>query len=346
MGGWWWGRLRAAPWSLATLVVALGCGHSEPFATVPPPLLGSPTAGLPRRLTYNTRADRMPSVAGDTIVFSRVDEKRPDGDQCLAFLPIEGGTLYRTQCAREGLADSVRDSWLYPAVSPDGKRVAFVRERVLYRAGSLLERVLVVGPLATPDSAVPVTTGYDLPTGERGTGFRDVTWKDGQTLRFLGGIETSGGGSVVGFRGEGVFEVALSGNGAGVVTLVPGTAGAAGYTPGDDGAVYFHSRGSGVVSRLVGEGQSQVVAQFTGDADARLVGLTDLVVSADLLTVIGRFEYPEFDTVARLLVADLATGGPPAWIETPVPAERLGRVPGQARVIMESGGDLWLVPLR
>ena len=328
------------------LVVALGCGHSEPFATAPREPLGPPSTTLPRRLTFNARSDLTPSVAGDTVVYSRVDADRADGDRCLAFLPLEGGTLYRTLCARGALADSVRDSWLYPAISPDGRRVAFVRERLLYRAGTLLERTLVVAPLTAPDSAVVVVAGYELPGGGTSSGYRDVTWKDDQALRFLGGIEVSGGGEVEGFVARGVFEVALGGSQSGVPVAVPGLEDAVAYAPGDDGAVYFIPRDSTVAFRQADGAPAEVAARFGGSAEAPLIALTDMAASSGVVAVIGILVFPEVGTANQLLVADVATGGPQTTLPLTVRPERLAGVPGLGRVIVESAGDLWLVAVR
>jgi len=325
---------------------ALGCSHSEPFSTLPPDPLGPTGTTLPRRLTFNARSDITPSVAGDTLVYSRVDADRADGDRCLALLPIEGGTLVAARCARGNLADSVRDSWLYPAISPDRQRVAFARERLQYRAGSLLERTLVVAPIGAPDSAVVVVDGYALPDGGFASGYRDVTWRDDTTLRFLGGIESAGGGAVGGFSGRGVFEVALVGDPAGVPVLVPGTAGAIDYGIGEDGAVYILPGGSAAVFRLVDGSAPEEIARFTGVAETPLVGLTGMAVSDGVVAVIGDLFYPEVGTVPQLLVIDVANGGPQTAIPLLFTPQRLAGVPGGGRIVVESNGDLWLVAVR
>jgi hypothetical protein len=328
------------------LIVALGCGHSEPFSTAPREPLGPAVSTLPRRLTFNTRSDITPSVAGDTIVYSRSDANRADGDRCLAFLPLEGGTLYRTACARGALADSVRDSWLYAAVSPDGRRVAFVRERLLYRAGNLLERSLVVAPLEAPDSAQVVVGGYELPGGGIGSGYRDLTWRDDLTLRFLGGVEVAGGGAVDGFESHGVFEVAPGGDAVGMPTAVPELADATAYAPGDDGALYFVPRDSTAVYRLAGGAPAEAAVRFSGVGGAVLIGLTDVAVSGGVVAVIGIVVFPESGPVPQLLVANLSAGTPPSVVPLVVPPERLAGVPGSGRVVVESRGDLWLVAIR
>ena len=328
------------------LGLALGCSHSEPFATALPEPLGPPSTTLPRRLTFNTRADLTPSVAGDTVVYTRVDADRTDGDGCLAFLPLEGGTLHGVECARGALADSVRDSWLYPVISPDGRRVAFVRERLVYRAGNLLGRDLVVAPLAAPDSPVVVVAGYEIPGGEISSGYRKVTWTDDQTLWFLGGFETFGPATVEGFAPYGVFEVALAGDGAGVPEVVPGLSFVRTYARGDDGTVYFVPSGSTAVYRLVPGAPSELVAQFTGTNEAPLIRLTDLAVSGGVVTVIGTLQFPEVGPVTELFVVDVAAGTPQSVIPLVAEPQRLASVPGRARVIVESAGDLWLVAVR
>jgi len=332
-------------WVGLLLAAALGCAHSEPFTTMPQEPVGPPDAALPRRLTFNARADVTPSVAGDTLVYTRVDADRADGDGCLAFLPVEGGTLYRTACARGALADSVRDSWLYPAVSPDGRRVAFVRERLVYRAGSLLGRALVVAPIAAPDSAALVVEGYTLPGGGFASGYRGLSWRDDGTIRFLGGTEVAGGGAVGGFAPAGVFDVALSGADAGIPVPVPGMEDAVAYRRGDDGAAYF-LRGPPVVYRLTPGGAAEPVAQFSGTSEAPLLGLTDLAESGGVVAVIGAFLYPETGAVPQLLVADLTAGAVQRVVPLVIRPERLAGVPGRGALIVESRGDLWLAAVR
>ncbi len=122
------------------LLAAAACGHDGPFAYAPPTFSQPLSAALPRRLTYHPGDDRMPSVHGDVIVFARQSDAEPaltyapaGRETCLAWLPLGGGTLLRALCPERflGPTDTLVDTWFEPALSPDGRRVAFNWQRAL-----------------------------------------------------------------------------------------------------------------------------------------------------------------------------------------------------------------------
>jgi hypothetical protein len=330
--------------ALAILLLAGGCGHGEPFGTTPPGALDPLDPTLPRRLTFNTAADASPAVIGDTIVFSRQDPGRADGDVCLALLPVEGGRLYRTACAHGTSADTVRDAWLRPAVSPDRRRVAFVHERRAVASGGFLSRALVVASLDAPDSVVATVAGsYDLPGGGLGNGFHQLTWAGDATVRFLGGTETSG--SNASFIPAGVFQVSVGPDPSPDPQIMPDLADAILYAVQDDGTVYFVSGTDGAVYRWTAGSAPLLDGSFDCLDGSGFGGLTDLAVSGGVLSVLATCLYPQAPPTSRLLARDLA-GGAPRNIDVPFVPAGVAGVPGRPWVVLEVAGDLWLAALR
>ncbi|HET7039154.1 MAG TPA: hypothetical protein VFH97_04660 [Gemmatimonadales bacterium] len=328
--------------ALFALFALFACSHGEPFASAPPDSLGPFTSTLPRPLTLNPAADVTPSAAGDTVVFSRQDEGRPDGDYCLALLPLEGGTLYGTRCAGGLEPDTVRDAWLNPVISPDRARLAYLRDREVVRSGRELGHVLVVAPWTFPDSATIVVRGsYPLSDTTVGNAFRRPAWAGDGAIRFLGGLEESGPNAT--FVPGGVWEVPVGADPAPEPHRIPELADAVAFSQRGDGAVFFLSGSdpTGVYQWLPGTAPSPV-APFTCDDTATLAQLTAVAAGTGGVAAIGTCLTPAGSRI-RLLWNPLDSGGPVRWLRLPVEPEHVTGVPGRPRLIVESGGDLWLV---
>jgi hypothetical protein len=343
-------RIAALAGGLAACsLTALGCDHTQPFATVPPDTVGPFTAGLPRQLTFNPLSDETPSVHGDTLVFTRLEASRPDRDRCLALLPVEGGRLLRESCPRGALSDSTRESWLYPAISPDGSRIAFVRERGTLR-GAPEDRALVVAPLDRPDSAVSVVRGvFPTPSGVLGNAFQKITWRTPDTLWFLGGVESLSHGNLGGFAPLGVFQIAADADPATTPpSAIPELATAVAYDSGNDGSVYFLSApDSTAIYRWVPGLPPTPLAQIGVASDGSTPQLlTDVAFTDSLVAVIGIFGYPDGTTQARVTWIDLAAGGTQHDVYAVVAVLRLAAVRGRPLVVLEAGttdSNLWRV---
>src|SRR2546426_3470894 len=151
--------MRAALSSLLLLLAA--CDHSRPFSFTPG-TEGAWPGGMPRRLTFSLGDDRNAAVTGGLIVFSRLEAAAlATQERCLALLPVDGGTLRGEYCPRGPvtLADTFLDTWTEPALSPDGRWVAY-----LWQQGSLVSVLgfyrtrLIVAPTSHPDD----TTRFSL----------------------------------------------------------------------------------------------------------------------------------------------------------------------------------------
>jgi hypothetical protein len=189
-------------WLFALLLVPLGlagCEHAAPGRVQAPADVGPFTSALPRRLTLHTLNDLTPSVAGNVLVYSLQGDAyantgySPIGREgCLAFLPVEGGTIARLFCPHALLspADTFVNTWFEPSLSPDGSKLAFTWQRGPN-----------VGPLAIWDADL-VVTAADRPTDttgvrvvvnyaeagtfpRRATHASRITWLGEDRLRFL-----------------------------------------------------------------------------------------------------------------------------------------------------------------
>ena len=330
--------------TLAALLLAGGCGHGEPFGTTTPGPLDLLDPTLPRRLTFNVAADVGPSVIGDTLVFSRADPNRADGDVCLALLPVAGGRLTRVACAGGPTTNTVRDSWLDPAISPDRRRVAFVHERRAIATGSLVGRALVVAALDDPASvALRVTRLYPLPGGGLGNGFHRLSWAGDNAVRFLGGLETVG--SRGGFLPSGVFEVPVGGDSAPVAQVVPELTDAIAYAVGEDDTVYFASGADSAFYRWAAGSPPVPDGPWDCPGGSGFGGFTDVAAGGDVLAVIVICIDPVAGPRRRLLARDVA-GGTARAIDLPFEPEAVAGVPSRPWVVVEAAGDLWLVALR
>jgi hypothetical protein len=205
-------RSRLLTLMLAPLALA-ACEHATPGAVLAPADVGPISVALPRRLTFHVLNDLTPSVTGSVIVYSRQGDAyantgyAPTGrEECLAFLPVEGGTIQRLSCPHSLLspADTFVHTWFEPSLSPDGTRLAFTWQRGPN-----------VGPLGIADSYLLVTPA-DRPTDttgvrvvvnyaevgyfpRRATHAARVTWLGENRLRFLASWEhifkVKGGGA-------------------------------------------------------------------------------------------------------------------------------------------------------
>lgn len=177
-------------------------------------------------------------------MFSRREPDRADRDVCIAFLPAEGGRLSRVVCPTIH-PDSNLDAWLQPTVSPNGERIAYVRESGPFRIApplAPLTRELVVAPAAAPESVTALLgTSYVLPDGRRATALRQLAWRDDATLRFLAATDTVRGTGVRGvldtvFAGLAVVDLTVP---AGGMTVVAGPTAPRLFADAPDGGLWF-----------------------------------------------------------------------------------------------------------
>lgn len=206
-------RRRLLALVLAPLALA-ACEHATPGSVQAPAELGPFAVPLPRRLTFHLQNDRTPSVTGNVLVYSRQGDAYPNlfystigREGCLAFLPVEGGTIERLFCPSALLspADTFVHTWFEPSLSPDGTRLAFTWQRGPDVGPlSIYDADLLVTPADRPTdtTGVRVVVNYTesgaIP--RRATHAGKITWAGNDRLRFLATAENiykvKGGGGV------------------------------------------------------------------------------------------------------------------------------------------------------
>ncbi len=184
---------------LAPLALA-ACEHPSPGALRMPTDVGPWTTSLPRRLTFYALNDRNPSVTNGVIAFARTGDAyaypdyTPYGrEECLAFLPVEGGTITKEFCPSLLLspADTFVNTWFEPSVSPDGKRLAYTWQRGSYASTlSLWEDLLVVTSADRPTDTTQIVTKVNyIEPGVAVPRHSDiaakVSWVGNDRIRFL-----------------------------------------------------------------------------------------------------------------------------------------------------------------
>jgi len=191
-------RSRLLASVLAPLALA-ACEHAAPGSVHAPTDVGPFTTTLPRRLTFSVLNDRTPSVTGSVLVYARQGEAYPNSgygptgrEECLAFLPVEGGTIERLVCPHSLLspADTFVNTWHEPALSPDGTRIAFTWERGL-NVGMLgyWEKYLMVTPVDRPTDTTQIRAMVNYVEAglfsRRADFASKIAWLDEGHLRFL-----------------------------------------------------------------------------------------------------------------------------------------------------------------
>ena len=335
--------MQAVRQSVLGLCLLLACEHSAPYGRSGPEPLGPAGGALPLRLTFNPGDDRTPFVAGSTIVYSRLDADELGRERCLAFLPAGGGTIAHEACPPppRAPADTFVDTWVEPALSPDGLRVAY-----MWQQGSLISVLgfaatsLVVAPAAVPGdtSGFVWPINYVAPNGRIADAVSVLSWADGHTLRFLLGYEfifkVKGGGleryTDTTFESYGLAQLDVD---AGRFTPPQGaTAGVVAYAPAPDGGLWLVGGDAPQRLRYLAPGADS--ASDVGDYSAPVLSLAAV---AGLPVAIVDDSTLEWLVPGDSLPLRLGVGGGVG------PVRRIAAVPGSRRFVaeIERGWDLF-----
>jgi hypothetical protein len=269
----------------AALVLAMAaCAHSEPFEPGDPDTAGPVDHALPARLTFNVGDDRSPSGTGDEVIYSRYDPARGTSAHCIAALPAAGGPLRATWCPPPpSPADTFVGTWLEPALSPDGRELAFVWQRgAAVSALGAWSHHLVVASVDSPGvpRVVTMLAGF-MPDGRRYNTAAKLSWVGGRVLFLaaLDSIEKVKGGGAARFTDTAVVPRALFAMdpATGTPTPVPGGDSAVAYAPAPSGELWI-ARAGGTIGLLDADGTFTPVTSVAG-------AVTDLVVVDGRLVV-------------------------------------------------------------
>jgi hypothetical protein len=328
------------------VILALACGHTDPFSSTPygtdQPF--SPTP--PVRLTLNEGPDRGASWLpdGTGILYSTQQNGRQDDDVCLAELPPTGGSQRRLICDLSALDGAVTNDLEFPVVGADG-RLAFVNASGKVGAVSPDRLALAVAPGLDASAATEVQPiPYAIGGEPRHNAVAQLHWQRENLLIYVGGTSTfrvpclDCEADTV-FNGLKAVLLDLS-SGAGPVA-VPGTDFASGVTPGVSGdeVLYTLVGDTRVFRRVLSTGEVSVAHDFGAAGIAR-----DVHVAGGHLAAIvgGRVAFsvdPElgptqWDSGGIVHVVDLSSGSDVA-LPGPGLFRRPALAPGGDRVVAE-----------
>jgi hypothetical protein len=275
---------------VGSALLALACGHTDPFST-PPFTTDQPFDPTPPvQLTLNQAADRSPSWLpdGSGIVYSSQQLGRPDADVCLAELPPTGGTQRRLICDLSRLGSDTNNAIESPVVAADG-RLAFLKATSSIGGTNPSRERLAVAPGLDAANATEVQAVPYTPPGElTRSGVQALRWLDPSHLIFVGGLATIRRACstcvldtiVTGFKVD-VVDLA----GGTVPSPIQGTDPASGVSVGQspDEIYYTLSGDSRVYRRAISTGATAVAHDFGSAGIARDVH----VVGARLVAVVG-----------------------------------------------------------
>jgi hypothetical protein len=307
------------------VLLALACGHSDPFTN---PSTGTnqpfdPTP--PVRLTLNDGPDRDPSWLpdGSGILYQAQQLGQPDFDACLAELPPDGGTQRRLVCDVAPGDDDLTNAYVSPVAAPDG-RLAFLSNRgtiqFLDNPTSPSDQALSVAPRLDAANAVTVQRlPYQLPGQRPHNSLSQLQWLGSGGLLYLAqasDVRRPSPELPVDTMTTGMAVVTISVTPPGQPTVVPTPGFPSGVAAGaSTDELYFTLNGdSRVFRRTLSSGDETVVFDFGPAAVARDVQ----VVGQRMAAVVGGRVHvvpdPTFGEVQRdsggvIHVVDLASGG-------------------------------------
>jgi len=323
------------PLALAgSLLLALACGHTDPFSTPPYGTTQPFNPTPPVQLTLNLGADRSPSWLpdGSGIIYSSQQLGRVDADVCLAELPPTGGTQRRLICDLSRLGTDTNNAIESPTVSVDG-RLAFLKATSsIGGTNPSSERLAVASTLDAASAAEVQIVPYAPPGEPTRSGVQALRWLGTDHLIFVGGLATIRRACatcvldtiVTGFKVD-ILDLA----GGGPSPLV-GTDQASGLAVGSSSdEIYFTLSGdTRIFRRTISTGETQAVHDFGAAGIAR-----DVHVAGGRLTAVvgGRVHFSvdsllgpvQWDSGGVIHVVDLTTDGDVAL----APGARLFRRP-------------------
>jgi hypothetical protein len=321
---------------LAWALVGFGigaCAHEVPSTSGPYVPAGPFAGGAPLRLTYDLGGDStpfwLPDESGVLYSFERAD--RRDGDRCIGFLPVGGGSRTNQICHATGLSLDSIDSFSSPTVSPGG-RLAYFRatDRLSFVARTFAG--IGIGTLAAPESG-PLLD--NLP--------RDFANELGETATLIGWLSDSelvylalglAQPPVIPWRPLALVRARLRADSA-VYDILANTDSATSVTVAGPDAIYYTiASDTRVFHRVLSTDSTSVVHDFGGSRAPTAVQVAGSRLAAIVLN--------------QIWLVDL-TDSSEALVPGPGAAVGLALAPSGTRIVavLDLGGnvDLWMFDL-
>lgn len=353
---------------VTTLVMLAGCGHSDPFVNVVPPVDAS-AAAPDVRLTYNAEQDYWPAWTEDGrgIIYSFVDPGSQSLHRCVGILPSSGGPRIWQLCDnRSTQGDSINGFSGY-ALSATGQ--------LLYAEAASTNRQLTALPKTTlwlADTAKPFARTQLLTLPAPGLSstvswLTEIRWTGPATFVALGQLfETIGhcftpnfsgpfcsSQDSLFFQGGAVITGTIAGGHA-TLQVVSGTDGATGYSLAEAGASIVFTRAHDMRLWKVAAtgGTAAAITTIPQPGDAEILGVscqgsTCVAASGPVsLTVPSIPAVPHMNPGSSRLDAVSLTAGTiqllqssPASAATVYSTPQIS--PAGGNVVMQIGGTWW-----
>ncbi|MFL5505338.1 MAG: TolB family protein [Gemmatimonadales bacterium] len=339
---------------LMCLPLVFACSQSEPFTNPDVGNDGPLSSAEPLRLTYNIGEDLTPAVRpdGTELLYAFTRPDIPGGDQCLALLPVGGGTQ-RDFCPNSFGSRDSSDRYAEPAWI-DAATIAVVRAS--RRLGRDRDDYLVLGTAASADPAhvtARIAFPYSTAAGIIHLFPTHVTPLGDGRLAYIAETQLSGFDCLpcpfeLTHAGRNIVIADLGGSGP--PTVVPGTDYPTGLSSGPNpGELLFTLADDSRIYRRAADGSVDVLHDFGGIA-------RDVAWHAGRLAVIvgGNVDVPrselgepsQQDGGGRLEVLDLATGESLLPTESGLLSRRPSFAPDGHAVFVQTGSgaiDLYRV---
>jgi len=354
----------AGPAAALVAILALACGHQDPFPAGGVADVGPWSPNPPVRLTFSRGSDMEPAWLedGSGIAYSFQQEETTQ-DRCLGALPAAGGTRWVAKCVRV-VADTDSVEALREVAAGPGARFAWRDARS--KIGRLGPDVgsIRLGTLGRTDTGTAIRSiPYLAPSGNLHLAVTHLRWLTPTMLTYVGatafyGLEC-GRCQDTTLTGLEVTLLDLAASPA-AVSIVPNTYPASSVWPAADGASLYYTLGgdSRVYRQSLASGAVTVVHDFGALGIARDVS----VRGERLVAVVGGAviftDDPELGPVQRdkggpLMLVDLADGQVTGIPLPVVNVRRPALSPDGRRVVVEAMDptrfrpvpDLWLLEL-
>jgi hypothetical protein len=177
----------------ACLLVAWGCGHSEPFQDPNETSTGPFSPAIPIQLTYNPGADLTPAfLPGDTLVlYSYELSGALNPNVCIGALPVAGGTRVSDSCPRSAAALDSTERYQNPVPLNDSM-IVLVQSARLKGAGTDAISLLGTAPWRAADQLVPrLEFPFTSSSGAFEISADYVSLTGGTDLAYLGMMDVS-----------------------------------------------------------------------------------------------------------------------------------------------------------
>jgi hypothetical protein len=177
----------------ASLLLAGGCGHSEPFQDPNETNNGPFSPSLPIQLTYNPGPDLTPAfLPGDTLVLYSYDQTGAlNPNACIGALPVAGGTRISDSCPRSAAALDSTERYQNPVALNDSI-IVLVQSARLKGTGVDAITLLGTAPWRAADQLVPrLEFPFTSSTGAFESSADYLSPTGGTDLAYLGMLDIS-----------------------------------------------------------------------------------------------------------------------------------------------------------